>query len=119
MMKYILLVYRDVKRWEALSDVERAAFEEACQAQERDLANSLHLIDAKGLNKDSAVTVRIVDDEKSVLDSPEAEEQEQLFQILFIQARDLNAAIQIASQLPQARAGAIEVRPVIERLSFP
>jgi hypothetical protein len=35
-------------------------------------------------------------------------------QLLFLEARNLNAAIQIAAKLPQARGGAIDVRSVVE-----
>ena len=47
-------------------------------------------------------------------DGPLAEIKEQLIQLFFIKARDLNEAIQVASKMPQARTGPIEVRPVIE-----
>jgi hypothetical protein len=50
----------------------------------------------------------------SLSDGPVAGSQEQLIKLLFIQARDLNAAIQIASKMPQAQAGPIEVRPIAE-----
>jgi hypothetical protein len=114
MMKYILLAYRDEKWWEAMSAGERAAFEEACQASERDLSLSLHLIDVKGLQNDNALTVRVLNGQVSLNGGPVAGGQEQLVQLLFIQARDLNAAIQIASRMPQARAGSVELRPIME-----
>jgi hypothetical protein len=114
MMKYLLLAYRDEKRWEAMSASEHAAFEEACQASEQDLIHSLHLIDVKGLQNNTALTVRIVNGKVSLSDGPVAGSREQLIKLLFIQARDLNAAIQIASKMPQARAGPIEVRPIVE-----
>jgi hypothetical protein len=114
MMKYVLLAYRDEKRWEAMSASERAAFEQACQASEQDLIHNLHLMDVKSLQNNTALTVRILNGKVSLTDGPVAGNQEQLIQLLFIQARDLNAAIQIASQMPQARAGPIEVRLVVE-----
>jgi len=113
-MKYVLLAYRDEKRWEAMSASERAAFEQACQASEQDLIHNLHLMDVKSLQNNTALTVRILNGKVSLSDGPVAGNQEQLIQLLFIQARDLNAAIQIASQMPQAQAGPIEVRPVVE-----
>jgi hypothetical protein len=113
MMEYVLLAYRDEKRWEAMSANERAAFEEACQASEQDLIHSLHLVDIKSLQNNTALTVRIVNGQVSLADGPVPGSQEQLIQLLFIRARDLNAAIQIASKMPQARAGPIEVRPVV------
>jgi len=113
-MKYVLLAYRDEKRWEAMSAGERAAFEEACQVSQQDLSHSLHLIDVKDLQNNTALTVRIVNGKVSLTDGPVAGSQQQLIQLLFIQASDLNAAIQIASKMPQARGGSIEVRPIME-----
>lgn len=114
MLKYVLLAYRDEKRWAAMSASERAIVEEACQAREQDLLHSLHLIDITRLQNNTTLTVRIVNGKVSLIDGPVAGSQEQLIQLLFIQARDLNAAIQIASKMPQTQAGPIEVRPIVE-----
>jgi len=111
-MKYILLVYRDEERWDAMSTGERLAFEEACQASEQDLIQGLHLIEVRDLQQDIALSVRVVNERISVNDGFVAAKQEQLIQLLFIQAWDLNAAIQIASTMPQARAGFIVLREV-------
>ena len=113
-MKYVLLAYRDEERWKSMSDGERTAFEEARQASEQDLNRSLHLIDVRDLQNDGTLTVRVVDGRLSVVDDLAAGSQRQLVQLLVIQARDLNTAIQIASKLPQAQAGVIEVRPLAE-----
>ena len=114
MMKYVFLVYRDEQRWETLSVSERNTFNETCQASEQDLIRSFHLIDVKGLQNNSILTVRIVNGRIVLTDDSLSGSREQLIRLLFIQARDLNAAIQIASQMPQARAGPIEVRPIVE-----
>ena len=45
-------------------------------------------------------------------DGPFAETKEQLAGFYLIEARDLNDAIQVASKIPPAREGSIEVRPV-------
>ena len=113
-MKYVLLAYRDQERWKSMSDGERTAFEQACHASEQDLIRSLHLLDVRDLQTSSVLTLRVVDGRLSLTDGPAAGSQAQLIQLLFIQARDLNTAIQIASKLPQARAGAIEVIPLVE-----
>ena len=113
-MKYVLLVFRDETQWESMSARERATFEAACQASEQDLIGGPHLIDIQRLENNAALTLRIVDGNPSITDGPILMGQEQLIELLFIQARDFNAAIQIASQLPQARAGPIEVRPIVE-----
>jgi hypothetical protein len=50
----------------------------------------------------------------SVTDGPFAETKEQLAGFYLVEARDLNEAIQLASKLPPARVGSIEVRPIRE-----
>ena len=114
MMKYLLMVYRDETRWETMSAREHTDFEHACRASEQDMTLSLHLIGVQQLENTGALTMTIVDRHPSLTSVPASEEQKQLMQLLFIQARDLNAAIHIASQMPHARAGAIEVRPILE-----
>jgi hypothetical protein len=47
-------------------------------------------------------------------DGPFAETKEQLGGFYLINARDLNDAIQVASRIPSARLGSIEVRPIME-----
>jgi len=50
----------------------------------------------------------------STTDGPFAETKEQLGGYYLIEARDLNDAIQIASRIPSARLGSVEVRPIME-----
>lgn len=109
MMKYVLLAYRDVTWWEALSALERAAFETACQVSEHDLRHRLHLLDVQNLEQ-TALTLKRVNDHLSLVDDPVSGNRVQLVQLFFIQARDLNGAIQLASQMPQMQGGPIEVR---------
>jgi hypothetical protein len=62
----------------------------------------------------TATTVRIRNGKVSTTDGPFAETKEQLGGFYLINARDLNEAIQVASKIPSARLGSIEVRPVME-----
>ncbi|MEO8089875.1 MAG: YciI family protein, partial [Gemmatimonadales bacterium] len=50
----------------------------------------------------------------STTDGPYAETKEQLGGFYLINAKDLNDAIQVASKIPGARDGTVEVRPVID-----
>jgi hypothetical protein len=50
----------------------------------------------------------------SATDGPFAETKEQLGGFYLIEARDLNDAIQVASRIPSARVGSVEVRPIRE-----
>jgi hypothetical protein len=63
---------------------------------------------------DSAITVRVRDGKLSATDGPFAETKEQLGGYYLIEAKDLNEAIQVASRIPGARRGCVEVRPVAE-----
>jgi hypothetical protein len=62
----------------------------------------------------SATTVRVRDGRVSATDGPFAETKEQLGGFYLIDARDLNGAIQVASRIPSARMGSVEVRPIRE-----
>jgi hypothetical protein len=113
-MKYVLLVYRDERQWKVMSASERNDFEESCRASEQDLRQSHHLVDVEALQSDTTLTVRVLNGKLSLTDGPVAKTKEQLVQLLFVKAKDLNHAIQVASKMPQARGGPIEVRPVVE-----
>jgi len=63
---------------------------------------------------DTATTVRVRNGKVSVTDGPFAETKEQLAGFYLIDAGDLNEAIQIASKIPPAREGSVEVRPIRE-----
>ncbi len=51
--------------------------------------------------------------------SPFAETREQLGGYFLIDAKDLDEAIGIAAQIPAARLGTIEIRPVMEIAGLP
>jgi hypothetical protein len=114
-MKYLFLAYRDEQQWTALSASERDTLEAACQATEQELRQSGHLFAVEDIqNSDAAITVRLVHGLVALSDGPLAETQGELSQLFFINARDLNEAIRLASKMPQAYIGFIEVRPIIE-----
>jgi hypothetical protein len=64
---------------------------------------------------DTATIVRSRNGKVSTTDGPFVETKEQLGGYYLIEAKDLNDAIQVASRIPSARSGSIEVRPVVER----
>jgi hypothetical protein len=63
---------------------------------------------------DTATVVRVTDGEVVTTDGPFAETKEQLGGYYLINAKDLNEAIQVASRIPGARTGSVEVRPIME-----
>ena len=107
-MKYLCLVYLDEKRREECSESECVTYDAA-------IRKSGHCIASEALQSvQTATTVRVRNGRLSATDGPFAETNEQLGGFVFIEARDLNEAIQIAGRIPSARIGSIEVRPVID-----
>ena len=111
-MRYLFLAYEDEHYLNALSTVERDAFESACRANDEALRRSGYLIAVEDLQSSAtAATVRVQNGEVSLSSGPYAGTKERLMQLFFIRAGDLNEAIRVASNMPQARGGPIEVRP--------
>lgn len=105
-MKYLCLVYLDEDRLHELPDVD-------CVAYDASIRKSGHCLASEALQSvQTATTVRVRNGKMSITDGPFAETKEQLAGFYMIEARDLNEAIQIASKIPPARVGSIEVRPV-------
>ncbi len=116
-MKYMLLVYLDEH---ALSESER----DQCYVDSAQLAQDLHrsgqYIDASPLQLTATATsVRLRGGKRLVTDGPFAETREQLGGYYLIDARDLDEAIAVASRVPVARVGTIEIRPVLEITGLP
>lgn len=107
-MKYLCLVYLEEQKLHAVPDRE-------CMACGEGLRGSGVLLAAEALQPvATATTVRVRNGQVSITDGPFAETKEQLAGFYLIDARDLNDAIQVASKIPPAREGSIEVRPIRE-----
>jgi hypothetical protein len=105
-MKYLCLVYLDEKRLSELPD-------EDCVAYDTAIRKSGHCIASEALESvHTATTVRVRNGKVSITDGPFAETKEQLAGFYMIEARNLDEAIQLASKIPPARVGSIEVRPI-------
>src|SRR3982750_3686713 len=105
-MKYLCLVYGDEKAMETVDDRHCLAFDQS-------IRESGHCISSEALEPvATATTVRVRNGKVSVTDGPFAETKEGLAGFYMIEARDLNEAIQIASRIPPAQNGSIEVRPI-------
>jgi hypothetical protein len=114
-MRYLCLVYADEARLADMSQREVDELIDETTANNQELQASGHLLLAEALEHvEGAVTVRVRDGRLSATDGPFAETNEQLGGSVFIEARDLNEAVQIAGRIPSARIGSIEVRPVID-----
>jgi hypothetical protein len=107
-MKYLCLVYLEPDKLHAVPDSE-------CAMSGQRLRERGVLVAAEALQPiDTATTVRVRAGKVLVTDGPFAETKEQLAGFYLVDAHDLNEAIQIASKIPPAREGSVEVRPVRE-----
>jgi len=105
-MKYLCLVYLDEKRLGELPD-------EDCVEFDTGIRKSGQCIASEALESvQTATTVRVRNGKVSITDGPFAETKEQLAGFYMIEAKDLDEATQIASKIPPARVGSIEVRPI-------
>lgn len=112
-MKYLLLIYTDASKIEALPAGEFETRMRGCleHADELRAAGTLH--DSQQLQPPAtARTLRVRDGRSSVLDGPFAETKEMLAGFNLIEADSFDEAVRIAAEFPWASTGAIEIRPV-------
>ena len=114
-MKYLCLIYDDEKKVAGMSKSEGEAFMNEYFAFTEGVKKSGHYLAGEALQPvQTATTIRVRNGKLSTTDGPFAETKEQLGGFYMINARDLNDAIQVASRIPSAKLGSIEVRPVQE-----
>ena len=114
-MKYLCLIYSDETQWPKLAKAEM----DKMIGEYLDFGDSIkqsgHYIGGNRLQPTTAATtVRIRSGKLSTTDGPFAETKEQLGGYYLIEAKDLNDAILVASRIPGARFGSIEVRPIAD-----
>jgi hypothetical protein len=114
-MKYLCIVYIDPERFGALSPEGLAELDEASLAFDEELRGNGQLILAQALQSiDTATTIRVRNGRLSATDGPYAETTEYLGGFMYVEARDLNEAIEIAGRSPIAPFGSIEIRPIFD-----
>ena len=67
----------------------------------------------------TATSVQVRAGKRLVTDGPFAETREQLGGYFRIDAKDLDEAIEILGEIPGARKGTVEIRPVVELTNLP
>ena len=116
-MKYMLLIYGAECSW---TDEERRA----CMIESMDVCNELEtqgkFIAASPLHSvQTATSVRVRDGKRHVTDGPFAETTEQLGGYYIIDVANLDEAIAIASRIPPAKKGTVEIRPLFDTSELP
>ena len=115
-MQYLLLIYHNEGEWEKKGSAEQAPMYQEYRQLIQQLTETGKYRGGDQLKPtETATTVRMREGKRVVTDGPFAETKEQLGGYFFVDANDLDEAIAIASRIPTARTGSIEVRPVVGR----
>jgi hypothetical protein len=112
-MRYALLICNDEKA--VLSPEGRQERSAAFTAFQDEMQARGVLLGGERLRPtSSSTTVRVRDSGVVIADGPFAETKEQIAGFYLVECRDLDDAIEVASKIPGAQYGTIEVRPVWE-----
>ena len=113
-MQYLLLIYENDAELGKMGEAAKGAMHREYGEFTQGLVKSGHMRGGAGLKPvDSATTVRVRNGKTLTTDGPFAETKEQLSGFYLVEAKDVDEAIKIASRIPSARHGSIEVRPTI------
>jgi hypothetical protein len=114
-MRYILLICTDEAGDQAMTPEEAAQQMAGYQAFGAEMGQRGLLQGGERLRLTAdATTVRVRDGEVTTFDGPFAETKEQIGGYFVVDCKDLDEAIEVASKIPGARSGSIEVRPIWE-----
>jgi hypothetical protein len=114
-MKYLCLIYSDESIWPKLSRADAESVMAEYLAFSGSIRASGNYLGGHRLQPTrTGRTVRVRSGKVSKTDGPYAETKEQLGGYYLIDAPDLESAVDIASRIPGARFGGIEVRPITE-----
>jgi hypothetical protein len=120
LMKYMLLVHHEEENFARFSETARQEMlAESIQLTHHLHANGQYLHASPLQPISTAMTVRVRDGKSFVTDGPFVETREQLAGYFLIEAKNRDEAIAIASRIPGARIGTVEVRPVREVAGLP
>ena len=114
-MRYALLICTDENAMLAASAEETAAVMAGYQAFGEEMGRRGILLGGERLHPTTdATTVRVQGGDVVVSDGPFAETKEQIAGFYMVECEDLDQAIEVASKIPAAEHGTIEVRPIWE-----
>jgi hypothetical protein len=114
-MRYALLICTEDKRQAEMSEDEVGAQMAAYMAWGEEMGARGVLQGGERLRPTvSATTVRVREGEVLTSDGPFAETKEQMAGFYLVDCADLDEAIEVASKIPGAAHGSVEVRPIWE-----
>jgi hypothetical protein len=119
-MKFMLIVHHAENEFEKLSEsTKRDLLAESIQLTHR-LHGKGQYLHASPLQPTSTATVvRVREGRALVTDGPFIETREQIAGYFLIEAKDREEAVAIAEQVPGARIGSVEVRPLRQIAGLP
>lgn len=118
-MRYALLVYADQSGWEGISEAEAARMRAESMprwiACFEELGRADPSVEGRELVAASeAKVVRVRDGERIVTDGPFADTKEVIGGVFLTELPDLDEAIRLASLVPAAEYGSMEIRPLVD-----
>lgn len=112
-MKYMMLIYAD--------STDSADPESRQKLMDEYVAFTQSIVDSKEfvagdplLGPETATVVRLRQGQLTTTDGPFVETKEHLGGYYVVDVTDLDRALEVAAQIPSARTGGIEVRPLLE-----
>ena len=119
-MKFMLIVHHDEEAFENMDqETQSQLLTESIELTHQLYATGQYVHASPLHPAATAVIVRVREGKPLVTDGPFIETREQIAGYFLVNARDLNEAICIATRVPGARIGSVEVRPLIEITGLP
>lgn len=115
MAQYLILIYGDEARWEALTDAERQRIDDGHRAF-RDRAGAAILASGELEPARMATTLTSEADRPLITDGPFLETKEVLGGFYVVDVSDLDAALDLAGGLAEVRQGhgGVQVHPLVD-----
>ena len=104
-MKYVLLIHDDPNRTEDLTPEYMTFTQSILESGEMLGGDKLE-------GPETATSVRVRDGRTTTTDGPFVETKEVLGGYYIVDVKDLDRALELAAQIPSARLGGVEVRPI-------
>jgi len=112
-MKYMMLIYGNQETWDAAAYEDWPAIIAAMNAYNAKYFATGEMLGAYGVaDQIEARTVRIVDGVAAITDGPYIEAKEYIGSFSIIECADLDRALAIAADMPWAKIGPVEIRPL-------
>lgn len=116
-MKYMFLIYSDETCW--TEESRQACMIESMAICDELAANGKFIAASPLEYVSSAVSVRVRSGRTQITTGPFAETTEQLGGFYLLELDNLDEAISVASRLPPAKSGTVEIRPILHLSGLP